>query len=45
MKCPSCGCEMAEGHLYCEKCGMEIQMVPDFEPEFENSIIEDKAGK
>ena len=40
MKCPSCGCEMAEGHLYCEKCGMEIQMVPDFEPEFENSIIE-----
>lgn len=40
MKCPNCGCEMAEGHLYCEKCGMEIQMVPDFEPEFENSIIE-----
>ncbi len=40
MKCPNCGCEMAEGHLYCEKCGMEIQMVPDFEPEIENSIIE-----
>ncbi|MDE5909256.1 MAG: chitobiase/beta-hexosaminidase C-terminal domain-containing protein [Lachnospiraceae bacterium] len=40
MKCPNCGCEMAEDHLYCEKCGMEIQMVPDFEPEFENSIIE-----
>lgn len=40
MKCPSCGCEIAEGHLYCEECGMEIQMVPDFEPEIENSIIE-----
>lgn len=40
MKCPNCGCEMAAGHLYCEKCGMEIQMVPDFEPEIENSIIE-----
>lgn len=40
MKCPSCGYEMAEDHLYCEKCGMEIQMVPDFEPEIENSIIE-----
>lgn len=40
MKCPNCGCEMAEGHLYCEKCGMEIQIVPDFEPEIENSIIE-----
>lgn len=31
---------MAEGHLYCEKCGTEIQMVPDFEPEIENSITE-----
>ncbi len=40
MKCPNCGCEMAADHLYCEKCGMEIQMVPDFEPEIENSIIE-----
>lgn len=40
MKCPNCGYEMADGHLYCEKCGMEIQMVPDFEPEIENSIIE-----
>lgn len=40
MKCPNCGYEMAEGHLYCEKCGKEIQIVPDFEPELENSIIE-----
>ena len=38
MVCPSCGCEMAEGHLYCETCGNEIRIVPDFEPEIENSI-------
>ncbi len=40
MKCPNCGCEIEEGHLYCETCGEEIQIVPDFEPEIENSIIE-----
>lgn len=40
MKCPECGYEIMEGHLYCENCGMEIQMVPDFEPEIENSITE-----
>ena len=40
MKCPACGYEIAEDHLYCEKCGKEIQIVPDFEPEIENSIIE-----
>lgn len=40
MKCPECGSEIKEGYLYCEKCGMEIQMVPDFEPEIENSITE-----
>ncbi len=40
MKCPGCGREIEEGYLYCEKCGMEIQIVPDFEPEIENSITE-----
>lgn len=40
MVCPRCGCEWKEGHLYCDSCGMEIQMVPDFEPEIENSITE-----
>lgn len=40
MKCPECGCEIAEGYLYCESCGMEIRIVPDFEPEIENSITE-----
>lgn len=40
MKCPHCGSEMVEGHLICEKCGEEIRIVPDFEPEIENSITE-----
>ena len=40
MKCPNCGNEMEEGHLICEVCGNEIQIVPDFEPELENSITE-----
>ncbi len=40
MKCPHCGNELKEGHLICEICGEEIQIVPDFEPEIENSITE-----
>lgn len=40
MKCPNCGKEIEEGHLICEVCGNEIQIVPDFEPEIENSITE-----
>lgn len=40
MKCPNCGNELIEGHLICEMCGEEIQIVPDFEPEIENSITE-----
>ena len=31
---------MEYGYLYCAQCGMEIQIVPDFEPEIENSITE-----
>jgi len=38
MICPNCNLELPEGHLYCEKCGTEIQMVPVFEPEVEESI-------
>lgn len=40
MKCPKCGNELAEGHLYCDSCGEEIRIVPDFEPEIENKINE-----
>lgn len=44
MKCPKCGSEIREEHLYCEKCGTEIRIVPDFEPEIENSITETLSG-
>lgn len=40
MECPNCGNELKEGYLICGKCGYEIQIVPDFEPEIENSITE-----
>lgn len=32
MKCPNCGGELTPGKLYCESCGHEIQMVPDYDP-------------
>lgn len=38
MKCQKCGAQMVSGHLYCDICGAEYQIVPDFEPEIENSI-------
>ncbi len=40
MKCPNCGEEIKEGYLYCEKCGEDIHIVPDFEPELELSLIQ-----
>lgn len=38
MKCPNCGVDMAEGSLYCEHCGEDIHIVPDFEPELEQNM-------
>ncbi len=40
MKCQNCGAEIPAEHLLCDVCGQEIQMVPDFEPEVEESITE-----
>lgn len=40
MKCPVCGNEIKEEQLYCESCGYEIRIVPDFEPELDNNIRE-----
>lgn len=40
MNCPKCGAKMEQGKLYCQICGEEIKIVPDFEPEIENSIHE-----
>lgn len=38
MKCPSCGAEMPEGRLYCEHCGQDIHVVPDFDSALEQQI-------
>ena len=38
MKCPNCGLEIPEGHMYCDSCGTEINFVPEFEPEVESQI-------
>ncbi len=40
MNCPKCGAKMESGKLYCQICGEEIKIVPDFEPEIENSLHE-----
>lgn len=44
MKCPNCGEEMAESALYCEHCGEDIHIVPDFEPELEQNIQQIISG-
>jgi len=38
MKCPNCGADVPTGSLYCEQCGQDIHIVPDFEPEVELNI-------
>ncbi len=38
MKCPNCGAELPKDNLYCEKCGAEFQIVPDFEVEVDGEI-------
>ena len=43
MKCPVCQHEIKDGQVYCEKCGYEIQIVPEFEAELENNIIENMS--
>lgn len=30
MKCEICGAEIPEGSLYCEKCGKDVHLVPDY---------------
>lgn len=44
MRCPNCGAEMPEGSLYCEQCGEDIHIVPDFEPEVELNIEQTISG-
>ncbi|MFI3237107.1 MAG: chitobiase/beta-hexosaminidase C-terminal domain-containing protein [Lachnospiraceae bacterium] len=40
MICPNCKSEIAEGYLYCECCGEEIKLVPEYEIQVENSMDE-----
>lgn len=44
MKCPKCGTEIKEGYLYCQSCGEEIRIVPDYEPEIFDSLTESIAA-
>ncbi len=44
MKCKQCGTELTAEQLYCEVCGAEYQIVPDFEPELESSIATSISG-
>jgi hypothetical protein len=37
MKCPLCNAEIKEGSLYCEVCGEDIHIVPDFDPVIEGT--------
>ena len=30
VKCRKCGAEIKEGSLYCERCGEEVRIVPDY---------------
>ena len=32
MKCGYCGHDIPEGKLYCDKCGNEVCIVPDYNP-------------
>ncbi len=44
MKCPKCGAQIPDDYMYCGKCGHEIHIVPEFEPEVENKINETLFG-
>ena len=40
MICPNCGAKIDDDKLYCEVCGCEIQLIPNYEPEIEQSITD-----
>ena len=44
MNCPKCGRELLDGRLYCEHCGGEVNLVPEFEAEIEQSMAESIQG-
>jgi len=44
MNCPNCGKELEDGHMYCEDCGGEVKLVPEFEAEVEESMAASIQG-
>lgn len=38
MKCPNCGAKMHKNSLYCEICGEDIHIVPDFDTVIEDNM-------
>ncbi len=40
MICPYCGNENSDEHIYCESCGKEFQIVPDYDVEMEDDLNE-----
>ncbi len=48
MKCIFCGSEIKEGSLFCQNCGKEQQIVPDynvFEDEYLKTLLEEEGRK
>lgn len=44
MKCPKCGAVVPEGSLYCEHCGEDIHIVPDYDPQLELYLKQSMHG-
>lgn len=38
MKCPLCNAEIPDGSLYCEVCGEDVHIVPDFDPTIDDAV-------